>query len=102
MSDQNPQIKIDLTNLNRIDDVKNGNIDVFVTLSEEFSISVLVGTSQNLQHLMGKDNVNFLSPPSLFIIVTKLTEEIIKDAINGYMEAGRSTDGELNWDNPTQ
>lgn len=45
---------------------------------------------------MGKDNVNFLSPPSLFIIVTKLTEEIIKDAINGYMEAGRSPDGELN------
>lgn len=102
MSDQNPQIKIDLTNLNRIDDVKNGNIDVFVTLSEGFSISVLVGTSQNLQHLMGKDNVNFLSPPSLFIIVTKLTEEIIKDAINGYMEAGRSPDGELNRDNPTQ
>ena len=102
MSDQSPQIKIDLTNLNRIDDVKNGNIDVFVTLSEGFSISVLVGTSQNLQHLMGKDNVNFLSPPSLFIIVTKLTEEIIKDAINGYMEAGRSPDGELNRDNPTQ
>ena len=96
MSDQSPQIKIDLTNLNRIDDVKNGNRDVFVTLFEGFSISVLVGTSQNLQHLMGKDNVNFLSPPSLFIIVTKLTEEIIKDAINGYMEAGRSTDGELN------
>ena len=96
MSDQSPQIKIDLTNLNRIDDVKNGNIDVFVTLFEGFSISVLVGTSQNLQHLMGKDNVNFLSPPSLFIIVTKLTEEIIKDAINGYMGAGRSPDGELN------
>ena len=88
--------------MNWIDAVKSGNVRVFGTLSEGFSISVLVGTSQNLQHLMGKDNVNFLSPPSLFIIVTKLTEEIIKDAINGYMEAGRSPDGELNWDNPTQ
>lgn len=90
MSDQNPQIKIDLTNLNRIDDVKNGNIDVFVTLPDGFSISVLVGTTENLQHLMKKDNVNFLSPPSLFIVVTELTEEIIKEAINSYMEADPS------------
>ena len=35
---------------------------------------------------MEKDNFNFLSPPSLFIIVTELTEDIVKEAINGYIE----------------
>lgn len=80
------KISIDVTDLNRIKDVKNGNIDVFVTLPDGFSISVLVATTENLQYLMEKDNVNFLSPPSLFIIVTELTEDIVKEAINGYIE----------------
>ena len=80
------KIQIDVTDLNRIKDVKNGNIDVFVTLPDGFSISVLVATTENLQYLMEKDNVNFLSPPSLFIIVTELTEDIVKEAINGYIE----------------
>jgi len=84
------KIQIDVTDLNRIKDIKNSNIDVFVTLPDGFSISVLVATTENLQYLMEKDNVNFLSPPSLFIIVTELTEDIIKEAINGYMEADPS------------
>ena len=80
------KIQIDVTDLNRIKDIKNSNIDVFVTLPDGFSISVLVATTENLQYLMEKDNVNFLSPPSLFIIVTELTEDIVKEAINGYIE----------------
>lgn len=55
MSDQNPQIKIDLTNLNRIDTVKSGNVDIFVTLPDRFTLSVLVGTTENLQYLTEKE-----------------------------------------------
>jgi predicted DNA-binding protein len=79
-------IEIDETHLNEIEDVYNSNIEVFVTLQDGFLLTIIVGTLQNLQYLMEKDNVNFYGPGFPWIIVQKLTKEIIQEAIKAYID----------------
>ena len=79
-------IELDETNLNEIEDVYNSNIEVFVTLQDEFPLTIVVGTPKNLQYLMEKDKVNFYGPGLPWIIVQKLTKEIIQEAIKAYIE----------------
>jgi hypothetical protein len=79
-------IEIDETQLSKIEDVYNSNIEVFVTLQDGFSLTIIVGTPQNLQYLMEKDKVNFYGPGLPWIIVQKLTREIIQEAIKAYIE----------------
>jgi hypothetical protein len=79
-------IELDETQLNEIEDVYNSNIEVFVRLQDEFPLTIVVGTPQNLQYLMEKDKVNFYGPGLPWIIVQKLTKEIIHEAIQGYMD----------------
>jgi len=79
-------IELDETNLNQIEDVYNSNIEVFVTLQDQFPLTIVVGTPKNLQYLMEKDKVNFYGPGLPWIIVQKLTKEIIQEAIKAYIE----------------
>lgn len=88
MHEKNIRFSIELneTHLNEIDDVYNSNIEVFVILEDGFPLTIIVGTPKNLQYLMEKDKVNFYGPGLPWIIVQKLTKEIIQEAIKAYME----------------
>ena len=79
-------IELDETHLNEIEDVSNSNIEVFVTLEDGFPLTIIVGTPKNLQYLMEKDKVNFYGPGLPWIIVQKLTKEIIQEAIKAYID----------------
>jgi hypothetical protein len=79
-------IELDETHLNEIEDVYNSNIEVFVTLQDGFTLTIVVGTPKNLQYLMEKDKVNFYGPGLPWIIVQKLTKEIIQEAIKAYID----------------
>ena len=80
-------MKLDETQLNQIEDIYNANIEVFVTLEDGFSVTIIVGTPENLKSLMEKDNRNFYGPGLPWIIVQKLTKEIIHEAIKAYIDA---------------
>jgi hypothetical protein len=79
-------IELDETQLNEIEDVFNSNIEVFVRLQDQFPLTIVVGTPKNLQYLMEKDKVNFYGPGLPWIIVQKLTKEIIQEAIKAYID----------------
>ena len=90
MNYKHTNLQINLEDLKTIDDVKNGNIEVYITLPDGYEICVSVATPQNLQSLMDMNEVNFLEPEYMFIIVNELTEEIITKAINNYMKTDPS------------
>lgn len=72
------------TYLEDITDIENSNIDVFVELEDNYTYTVVVATSKNIESLMDKDKMNYFEPGSPFIIVKKLTKEIITEAIEAY------------------
>ena len=69
------------TELENIKDIKDDNIDVFVELEDGSNYTVVVGTPKNLESLMDKEKSDFFGPGCPFIIVKKLTKEIIEEAI---------------------
>lgn len=79
-------IEINEAHLNDIEDIYNSNIEVFVTLQDGFTVTIIIGTPENLQYLMEKDKVNFYGPGLPWIIVQKLTKEIIQEAIKAYLD----------------
>ena len=62
------------TYLEDITDIENSNIDVFVELEDNYTYTVVVATSKNIESLMDKDKMNYFEPGSPFIIVKKLTK----------------------------
>ena len=78
-------IEFDETELNEIKDTYNANIEVFVTLEDGFTVTIIVGTPENLEYLMEKDNKNFYGPGLPWVIVQGLTKEIIHEAIEAYI-----------------
>ena len=58
---------------------------MFVTLEDGFTVTIIVGTPENLKSLMDKKNRNFYGPGLPWIIVQKLTKEIIYEAIEAYI-----------------
>nr|YP_010472372.1 hypothetical protein N4L43_pgp137 [Pleurosigma intermedium]UVG41983.1 hypothetical protein [Pleurosigma intermedium] len=79
-------IEIDEAELSEMKDKYNGNTNVYVKLEDGFSLSITVGTAKNLEFLMKKDNRNFFEPGPAWIIVQKLTTEIIQEAVEAYMK----------------
>ena len=70
-------------------DLVNDCLDVFVILEDdyctsEFSYLVEVTTPQFLSALMGKFKDDFVPPGYPYIIVSKLTKDIITEAIEAY------------------
>ena len=90
MNYKHTNLQINLEELKTIDNVKNGNIEVPIILPDGYEICVSVATPQNLQSIMDTNEVDFLEPEYIFIIVNELTEEIIIKAINNYMETDQS------------
>lgn len=72
--------------LEKIPDIEDNNIDVCVELEDGYTHTVIVATSKNLLSLMDKDKMNFLEPGCPFIIVKRLTKEIIEETIKAYAE----------------
>jgi len=77
-------VKIEFpTELSEFDDIENGNLDVFVELEDGFTYTVVIFTPKNYYSYMEKENTNhYCGVPN--IIVKKLTEETITEAINEY------------------
>jgi hypothetical protein len=73
------------TPLSEIEDVENGNVDVFVKLEDGMTYTVVVNTPKNLAWYMNNENINFIPASSQNIIVKKLTEDIIKEALEDYV-----------------
>ena len=72
-------------------DIMNDCLDVFVVLEDnyctnEFSYVVEVTTPQFISAFMKKSKSDFLEPGYPYIIVSKLTDEIIQAAIQAYID----------------
>lgn len=72
--------------LEEIADIENYNVDVFVELEDGYTCTVVVGTAKNLEWLIEKEKKNFFGPSHPFIIVKKITKEIIEETIQAYAE----------------
>jgi uncharacterized protein YneR len=78
-------IEVDETELSEIKDKYNGNTDVYVNLEDGFSLRITVATPKNIEFLMKKNKVNFFEPSPAWVIVQKLTTEIIYKVVEAYM-----------------
>ena len=50
--------ELDETELNKIKDICNSNIEVFVRLQDGFALIVTIGTPKNVEYLIEKDKAN--------------------------------------------
>jgi hypothetical protein len=71
--------------------IKNDWLDVFVTVedddcNDQFHYLVEVATPQYLSSLMEKFNSKFVSPSYPCIIVAELTDQVIRAAIQAFMD----------------
>ncbi len=67
-------------------DLENDCLDVFVTLENDDYYLIEVTTPKFLYTLMEKFKSNFVPPSYPYIIVSKLTDEIIQAAIQAYID----------------
>ena len=74
------------TLLEEIPDNEDYNLDVFVELEDGYTYTVVIATAKNIVSLMDKEKTNFSEPGDPFIIVRKLTKEIIEEAVKAYAE----------------
>ena len=79
-------------------DILNDALDVFITLEDDCCTDdsdyfVEVTTPQFLSTIMEEEKTTFLSPDYPCIIVSKLTDDIIRAAIESFMNSG----DELRW-----
>jgi hypothetical protein len=74
------------TYLEDITDIENSNIDVFVELEDGYTYTVVVATAKNIESLMDKEKMNYFEPGYPFIIVKKLTKDIIEETLKAYAE----------------
>jgi len=72
--------------LDEVKDVKNYNIDVGVVFQNNHSYTIIVRTPQNLLQEMEEEKTNFVEPGAPTIIVKKLTNEIITEAVEAYLK----------------
>jgi len=69
-----------------IENIYDDGVDVIVTLDDDFSYVIEVVTPQHLLSLMKERNQPFIEPGENYIIVEKLTPEIIEETIKAFVE----------------
>src|SRR5687767_7981791 len=81
------------SDLKNILDVENDNIDVFVELEGGYTYTVVAATTKNIENIMdgkylqfGPEKTNYFTPGHPFIIVKKLTKDIIEEALKPYAQ----------------
>ena len=80
-------IEIDENQLQQLKDPFNANVEVFVTFNDGLTVTIIVGTTQNLEYQMTKNQSNYYEPGLPWIIVKKVTPEVINEAIEGYFNS---------------
>lgn len=73
-----------------IENIHEDGVDVIVTLDDGFSYVIEVVTPQHLLSLMKDRNQPFIEPGENYIIVEKLTPEIIEETIKAFVEEDRA------------
>lgn len=72
--------------LEEVPDIEDYNLDVFVELEDGYTYTVVIATAKNIVSLMDKEKEDFSEPGDPFIIVRKLTKEIIEKAVKAHAE----------------
>lgn len=72
--------------LEEIPDIEDYNLDVFVELEDGYTCTVVIATAKNIVSLMDQEKTNFLEAGEPFILVRKMTKEIIEEAVKAYAE----------------
>lgn len=62
------------------------SLDVFVENEDGYTYTIVVTTPNDLLDQMKQEKINFTMPGTPKIIVKKLTEQIIREAIQAYAE----------------
>lgn len=66
--------------------IENENVDVFVKTDDGYTYTLSFATTKHLQFLMDKKEMDYYGPGYPFILVNKLTPEIITQAVNAFAE----------------
>lgn len=72
--------------LEEITDIENDSIDVCVDSEDGYTFTVSIATTKHLLQRMNDEKSNFSDPNGLVIVVRKLTQEIITEALEAYAE----------------
>ena len=72
--------------LDEITDIENDSIDVCLESEDGYTFTVSIATTKNLLQRMDQEKSNFSNPSELVIVVRKLTQEIITEALEAYAE----------------
>jgi hypothetical protein len=72
--------------LDEITDIENDSIDVCVKSEDGYTFTVSIATTKNILQRMDEEKSNFSNPSDLVIVVRKLTQEIITEALEAYAE----------------
>lgn len=72
--------------LDEITDIENDSIDVCVDSEDGYVFTVSIATTKHLLQRMDEEKSNFSNPNELIIVVRKLTQEIITEALEAYAE----------------
>lgn len=72
--------------LDEITDIENDSIDVCVDSEDGYTFIVSIATTKHLLQRMDEEKSNFSNPNELIIVVRKLTQEIITEALEAYAE----------------
>ena len=72
--------------LDEITDIENDSIDVCVDSEDGYTFTVSIATTKHLLQRMDEEKSNFVNPNELSIVVRKLTQEIITEALETYAE----------------
>lgn len=67
-------------------DVENGNINVSVKTDDGYTYKLNFATPKHLQFLMDKEKTDYCGPGYPFILVNKLTTEIVEQAVKSFAE----------------
>lgn len=74
------------TSLEKISDIFNDNIDVFVEMEDGKNYTLTVCTPEYYISKMKKEKLNFVPAGCPDIIVNKLTDDVIKEALENFCE----------------
>ena len=62
------------------------NLNIFVENEDDYTYTIVVSTPDDLLDQMEQEKINFIMPDTPKIIVKKLTEQIVIEAIQAYAE----------------
>lgn len=72
--------------LDEITDIENDSVDICVDSEDGYTFIVSIATTKHLLQRMDEEKSNFSNPNELIIVVRKLTQEIITEALEAYAE----------------